>query len=197
VAAVVGLVLAAAQFAWQSIHPVQPIQILSSLQQSSAPLSVIGRNGLPTVVDVWAPWCDQCLRSAYTLQQLERDYGDHVNFVLVNGDLRSNWAVIEALHVDAIPHVALIAADGTVETTLIGPIPQAILRADLDVLVANAEQQQLAQAATTATEAEAAASGEPVVAVVDTAVARQELPYKMLDMFAGLPSASQRVRFDE
>jgi thiol-disulfide isomerase/thioredoxin len=193
VGAALGLVWALTQFAWQWTHPVQPIQILASLQQSSAPLSVIGRNGLPTVVDVWAPWCDQCLRSAYTLQQLERDYGDHVNFVLVNGDLRSNGAVIDALHVDAIPHVALIAADGTVETTLIGPIPQAILRADLDVLVANAEQQQLAQAAAVTTEAEAAASGdsEPVVTV------RQELPYKMLDVFAGLPSASRRVSFEQ
>jgi thiol-disulfide isomerase/thioredoxin len=156
VGAALGLVLALTQFAWQWTHPVQPIQILASLQQSSAPLSVIGRNGLPTVVDVWAPWCDQCLRSAYTL--------------------------IEALHVDAIPQVALIAADGTVETTLIGPIPQAILRADLDVLVANAEQQQLAQAATeaAATEAEAAASGdsEPVVVV------RQELPYSCAFLLA-------------
>jgi hypothetical protein len=48
--------------------------------------------------------------------------------------------VSEALHVDAIPHVALIDADGTVEATLIGPIPQAILRANLNVLLTNAPQ---------------------------------------------------------
>jgi thiol-disulfide isomerase/thioredoxin len=204
VAVTFGLVLALTQFAWQWTHPIQPIQILASLQQSSAPLSVIGRNGLPTVVDVWAPWCDQCLRSAYTLQQLERDYGRDVNFVLVNGDLRSSWPVIEALHVDAIPHVALIAADGTVETTLIGPIPPAILRADLNVLVTNAQQQQqqLAQAVASA-EATAndggssSSSASETGPVVDTAVARQELPYKMLDVFAGLPFASRRVSFDQ
>jgi hypothetical protein len=40
---------------------------------------------------------------------------------MVNGDGPHNWRLIERLGVDAIPHLALIGADGTVDTAFIGP----------------------------------------------------------------------------
>lgn len=47
--------------------------------------------------------------------------------------------MIERFGVDAIPHMAMLDSDGTIETALIGPIPKSILRADLDVLLSNAQ----------------------------------------------------------
>merc|ERR1712238_243900 len=93
-----------------------------------------------TVVDFWAPWCVNCKTSAPTLAALEAEYKSQVNFILVNGDLDENWGLIEKFGVDAIPHLALVDSDGTVETALIGPIPKSILRADLDVLLSNAQK---------------------------------------------------------
>jgi thioredoxin-like negative regulator of GroEL len=69
---------------------------------------------------------------APTLLQVEEDYKERVNFVMVNGDKRDAWPLIEAFGVDAIPHMALVSADGDVETALIGPIPKSVLSADLD-----------------------------------------------------------------
>ena len=69
---------------------------------------------------------------APTLYQVEGAYKDKVNFVMVNGDAREAWPLIEAFGVDAIPHMALVSSEGDVETALIGPIPKRILEADLD-----------------------------------------------------------------
>ena len=69
---------------------------------------------------------------APTLLQVEEEYKDKVNFVMVNGDKREAWPLIEAFGVDAIPHLALVSSEGEVETALIGPIPKRILEADLD-----------------------------------------------------------------
>lgn len=69
---------------------------------------------------------------APTLLQVEEEYKDKVNFVMINGDTREAWPLIEAFGVDAIPHLAMVSSDGDVETALIGPIPKQILEADLD-----------------------------------------------------------------
>ena len=169
------MALAVTNWLWQYAHPLEPIQLLVELQQQSAPLSVIGRNNKPTVVDFWAPWCEQCRAAAPTLRQVELEYKDKVNFVLINGDLEESYTAIETFGVDAIPHVALVSANGEVETALIGPIPKNIWIQDLDVLVSNA----------------AAATTKPWPL---SAPPPQELPYKMLDAFAG--KESRRVSFD-
>ena len=77
-------------------------------------------------------WCENCKLMAPTLLQIEEEYKDKVNFVMVNGDKRDAWPLIEAFGVDAIPHLALVSSEGDVETALIGPIPKRVLRADLD-----------------------------------------------------------------
>jgi len=74
-----------------------------------------------------------------TLYRLEENYKDKVNFIMVNGDDPDNWALIEKLGVDAIPHLALLEADGTVDTALIGTVPQLWLSKNLDTLLEHAK----------------------------------------------------------
>lgn len=132
---------------------------------------------------------------APTMFQIEEEYKDKVNFVLVNGDKRDAWPLIEAFGVDGLPHIALVSSEGDVETALIGPIPKHILEDDLNgtcdpgisfasisfvwrlthrahlhfsVLISNAKRN--------------AAQSQPI-------------PYRMLDVFAGRPDA-RRVHFD-
>jgi thiol-disulfide isomerase/thioredoxin len=133
--AVLSVLLALSNFGWQLLHPVQPIQLLYEMQLRSAPLSVIGTNGKPTVVDFWAPWCQDCKLSAPTLYALEQEYANSINFISINGDQDEAWPYVEAFGVDAIPHMALIRPDGTVETALIGKVPKSIIQADLEALV--------------------------------------------------------------
>jgi len=139
VVAVLAFLAAFLNYGWKYTHPVTPIAVLAEMQSQSAPLDVIGRNGRPTVVDFWAPWCDNCKSAAPTLQAIEKEYEGRVNFVMVNADQGSAWPLVERFGVDAIPHLAMVSAEGDVETALIGPIPRGVLRADLDVLLDNAE----------------------------------------------------------
>lgn len=185
IAAVASISLALLSYLWQFTHPVTPVQLLADMQASSAPLTLIGNNGKPTVVDFWAPWCENCKMAAPTLQRVEQDYKDKVNFVLINGDQAAAWPLIERFGVDAIPHMALINAEGDVETALIGPIPKRVLEADLNVLLANA-------ALNSPTE-----TGDPAVAATEAVASpaqKQDLPYKMLDVFANQPQL-RRIQF--
>lgn len=168
--AVVSIVLAIGNFFWQYSHPVTSVQLLFSMQQSSAPITAIGVNGKPTVVDFWAPWCENCKLSAPTLLKVEQEYKDKVNFVMVNGDQSQAWPYIEAFGVDAIPHMALVSADGDVMTALIGPTPKSVLEADLDVMIKNSK--------------------------MDQKETKEPLPYVMMDVFANAPER-RRVHFDE
>ena len=138
VVAVLAFIAALLNYAWNFTHPVTPVQVLAEMQSTSAPLNVIGKNGKPTVVDFWAPWCENCKMSAPTLQAIEKEYEGKVNFVMVNADAGSAWSLVERFGVDAIPHLAMISAEGDVETALIGPIPRGVLRAYIDALLDNA-----------------------------------------------------------
>jgi len=167
--AIASVVFALVTYVWQFTHPVTPIQLLARMEQESAPITSIGSNGQPTVVDFWAPWCDNCKMAAPTLEKIEEEYKGRVNFVSVNSDSPQAWPLIQRFGVDAIPHLALISAEGDVETALIGPIPKPIMEADLDVL--------LQRTSSTAEEG------------------RQPLPYVMLDVFANRPDL-RRIHFD-
>ena len=54
--AIVSIALALGNYAYQWTHPVTPIQLLVNMERTSTPLSEIGKNHKPTVIDFWAPW---------------------------------------------------------------------------------------------------------------------------------------------
>ena len=112
---------------------------------------------------------------APTFYQIEEQYRDRVNFVMVNADnLEENWPLIEALGVDAIPHLSLIEADGTVDTALIGPVPKQWLVDDLEVLIENAQT-------------------KPKSFVSST---YKPLPHQMLDVFANKSPEQRRIHIE-
>lgn len=125
-------------------------------------------------MDFWAPWCENCKAASTTLASIEEEYGDRVNFIMVNGDKGENWPIIERFGVDAIPHLAMVDANGVVETALIGPIPRTVLREDLNVMIENANRSK--QIGTTS----GTGSG-----------AKESLPYTMYDAFRSRPDLRQ------
>jgi len=137
IVALSSIMIAVLNYMYQYLHPISSIELLLSMQRSSVPLQTIGQNHKPTVVDFWAPWCENCKMSAATLSKIESEYKDKVNFILVNGDEPAAFDLIDKFGVDAIPHLALINHDGFVETALIGPVSGKVLRDDLNVMLGN------------------------------------------------------------
>jgi thiol-disulfide isomerase/thioredoxin len=202
VVAVLSIVVAIGNFIYQYLHPIEPIQILFDLQQSSDDITIVGKNRKPTIIDFWAPWCENCKVSAATLQSIEKQYGNDVNFILINGDLPSSWPYIEALGVDAIPHMSIISYDGVVETSLIGPIPKHIIQEDIDVLLLNSRNNAEAIVNPTSTTVETNQddkvdnNGDMSEQTNQIPQPQHiELPHKMLDVFAGKPDSARRVQF--
>lgn len=54
--AILSVALAVGNYAYQWTHPATPIQLLANMERTSAPLSDVGKNSKPTVIDFWAPW---------------------------------------------------------------------------------------------------------------------------------------------
>ena len=175
-------------YGYHFTHPLTAIEILSTMQKQSAPLTDIGNNGKPTVIDFWAPWCGNCKAAAPTLQAVEEEYGDRVNFIMVNADDASNGPLIQLFGVDAIPHLALLDGDGDAETALIGPSSRNVLRSDLDALLNKRDCGTL-----DATKKEEEIQATPTITICQNG--HDELPYKMYDAFGR--RESRRINFVE
>jgi len=113
---------------------------------------------------------------APTLQAVEEEYGDRVNFIMVNADVGSSWPMIQLFGVDAIPHLALLSEEGDVETALIGPMSRNVLRADIDALLKHKEGCQKVEEV--------------------APVCHDDLPYKMYDAF-DKKQDGRRINFQE
>lgn len=59
-----------------------------------------------------------------------------MNFVVINGDSKENYDLVEQFHVDGIPHLALISKEGEVKTALIGKVPKSVIEEDIESLIA-------------------------------------------------------------
>jgi len=215
IAAIISVVFAISSYVYQLLNPVTELQLLVAMEQSSKPINVIGANNKPTVIDFWAPWCDNCKLSAATMSYIENKYGDNdVNFISVNADTPEAYDLISAFGVDAIPHVAMIDATGYVETALIGPIPKRVFEADINTMIQNAKDCNNGGAGTISSNAAAIKTNalpydvdvasnskkQDDVKTVSTEKIcknnKQELPYTMYDAFEFRPD-QRIVKFDK
>ena len=115
-----------------------PSASLSTLAEASVPLDTALVNGRPTLIEFYANWCTSCQAMAADMEDLRTDYGDAVNFVMLNVD-NSKW-LPEMLHyrVDGIPHFVYLDQGGETLGDAIGEMPRAILAENLEALVAQA-----------------------------------------------------------
>ena len=109
---------------------------LADLDQASTPLEVAMSNGKPSIVEFYANWCTVCQKMAPDIAELEQEYADKVNFVMLNVD-NSKW-LPEMLkyRVDGIPHFVFLAKDGETIAQTIGDQPHTVMASNLDALVA-------------------------------------------------------------
>ena len=59
--AILSFTVACLNYCWQYTHPVTSLSLLTQMQRNSDDITLIGKNGKPTVVDFWAPVRDNIL----------------------------------------------------------------------------------------------------------------------------------------
>ena len=110
---------------------------LSSQVKNSTALDVALNNSKPTLTEFYADWCGSCQAMAEDLAQIKDNYGDRVNFVMLNVDNTKWLPEMLRYRVDGIPHFLFMDESGQAIAEAIGEQPKRILEADLDALVAH------------------------------------------------------------
>ncbi len=109
---------------------------LSAQADRSLPLAVALDNDRPTFLEFYADWCTSCQAMAPELASLRDDYGDAVNFVMLNVDNTKWLPELLRYRVDGIPHFVYLNREGEAIASAIGEQPRSVLAADLAALVA-------------------------------------------------------------
>ncbi|MEA5468569.1 thioredoxin family protein [Spirulina sp. 06S082] len=110
---------------------------LDSQAKAAIPLEIALENGKPSLMEFYATWCTSCQVMAGDLQALKGEYGDAVNFVMLNVDNNKWLPEIFRYRVDGIPHFVYLDRQGETVGESLGEQPRSILEADLQALIAD------------------------------------------------------------
>ncbi|BAY25225.1 thioredoxin domain-containing protein [Calothrix sp. NIES-2100] len=108
---------------------------LAKLGESSTPLEVAMSNGKPSLVEFYADWCTVCQKMAPDMAELEQQYADKLNFVMLNVDNTKWLPEMLKYRVDGIPHFVFLGKAGEAIAQAIGDQPRTVMASNLDALL--------------------------------------------------------------
>lgn len=109
---------------------------LPKLAEASTPLEIAVSNGKPSLVEFYADWCTVCQKMAPYMAELETQYGDKLNFVMLNVDNTKWLPEMLKYRVDGIPHFVYLSKNAETIAEAIGDLPRTVMAGNLDALVA-------------------------------------------------------------
>lgn len=108
---------------------------LDKLNEASTPLDVAISNGKPSIVEFYADWCSVCQKMAPDIGELAQQYGEKVNFVMLNVDNNKWLPEMLKYRIDGIPHFVFLNKEGDTLAQAIGDQPRTVMASNLDALV--------------------------------------------------------------
>ena len=118
-----------------SLSPVSGLMSLRQMAQSSIAYDDAIANQKPTLVEFYADWCTTCQSLAPTLHELQQDYANQVNFVMLDID-DPRWAAqIDQYQVTGVPKIVLLTTNQQVSDTFIGRLPRSVLAEAMEQLL--------------------------------------------------------------
>ncbi len=123
---------------WLGLQQQSTQPSLAALGESAVPLETALGNGKPSLIEFYANWCTSCQAMASDMTALKREYGDRVNFVMLNVDNNKWLPEVMQYQVDGIPHFVYLDQSAKAVSASVGEQPRIILAQNLDALVASA-----------------------------------------------------------
>lgn len=109
---------------------------LNELAEEATPLEVALANGKPSLMEFYANWCTSCQAMAPDMKQLKEEYGQELNFVMLNVDNNKWLPELVKYRVDGIPHFVFLDGESVAIAQSIGEVPRTIMSANLKALIA-------------------------------------------------------------
>ena len=127
--------LLAAGLLWSrgGLHPEAPLERLA---RQSLDLPVALRNSKPTLVELYADWCDACRTMAPAMETIEARHRDQLDVVLLNVDNPRWQPELDRYEVNGIPQLELFNGAGEAVGLSIGARSLAELQSLSDALIA-------------------------------------------------------------
>ncbi|MGB3295415.1 MAG: thioredoxin domain-containing protein [Phormidesmis sp.] len=109
-----------------SMTPLSGLITLKATAADAVPYEVAIANQKPTLVEFYADWCTTCQHMSATVDQLHRQYGHQINFVMLNIDDPQWAAQIADYRATGVPQFTLLTSDQTPVETWVGKVPALI-----------------------------------------------------------------------
>jgi thioredoxin-like negative regulator of GroEL len=108
---------------------------LEAQAKLSQPIDIALSNGKPTLMEFYADWCGVCQGMSKDLAAVKSQFGEKVNFSMLNVDNTKWLPEITKYRVDGIPHFVFFDRQGKVIAQAIGDQPRKVLESQLtDIL---------------------------------------------------------------
>lgn len=119
-----------------SMTPLSGLMTLKAIAAEAMPYEEAMLNQKPTFIEFYADWCTTCQSTSATVKQLHQQYGEQINFVMLDID-NPKWAPqIAEYKASGVPQFTLVAAEHQPVETWVGKVPKPIFSETFDQLLA-------------------------------------------------------------
>ena len=118
-----------------SFTPLSGLVTLKAMAAESMPYDVAIASPQPTLIEFYADWCTTCQGMSATISNLHQQYGDDVNFVMLDID-DPQWATqVKDFGASGVPQFTLLDAQHEEVKTWVGKVPKPVLANVFDQLL--------------------------------------------------------------
>jgi thiol-disulfide isomerase/thioredoxin len=108
---------------------------LAQVVDQAIPYETAVSNQRPTLIEFYADWCESCQSMAKDNYALEQQYGERINFVMLNVDNNKWLPELTKYRVDGIPRFIFLDEKQQVLGDAVGIVPKSVLEANLLALM--------------------------------------------------------------
>ncbi|MGD1897638.1 MAG: thioredoxin domain-containing protein [Phormidesmis sp.] len=118
-----------------SMTPLSGLMTLKALAAKTMPYETALSNQKPTLIEFYADWCTTCQNMSATVDALHNQYGEQINFVMLDID-DPQWAdEVEVFGASGVPQFTLLDSEYQPVQTWVGKVPKLIFKSFFDQIL--------------------------------------------------------------